>query len=679
LAASFNATLSTPRQLRQWLIFLIFLRKLAVPARLVKAEQLLWRARLVIGVGFALVLAAALAVAIGLARSRNADMWVVHTLEVQRAAQTLLISTRDAESALRSFLLSSDPDDLQPFDGSLAAAETELDKLRSLTADNNLEEARLKKLDGLLRAKAEQLNKGKAFAKEGQRDAALTTINSHEDRELLAGIREEIETILTTEHDLLAQRQARAAELRYVLAALIGFALLAAMVLAAVLAVSTRDALRGLIVRTAELEAESKLRHEAEATLRQSQKMEAVGQLSGGIAHDFNNLLTIIIGNLDTIRRQLEKAPQSAIEFAGKLAKPVESALKGANNAARLTQRLLAFSRRQALEPVRVDLNRLVTDMLEILRRSLGEDISIETVLAAGLWPTFIDPHQVESVVLNLALNAKAAMPRGGHLTIETANAYLDDAYTAQFGDVDPGQYVLLCVTDTGTGIAYDILDRVFEPFFTTKPRGEGSGLGLAMVHGFVKQSDGHIRIYSEEGQGTTVKIYLPRSTQSEKLGATPAGKPLRATPTPGAREHETILVVEDNDGVRDYAKEVLETLGYRVLEAADANEALRLLTDAKRIDLLFTDVVLPGAINGRVLAEHARDKRSDLPVLYTTGYTRNAIVHQGRLDPDVHLLNKPYTQQDLGRKVRVLLDASRPKEAPSKMARKASRKPLKA
>jgi C4-dicarboxylate-specific signal transduction histidine kinase len=259
-----------------------------------------------------------------------------------------------------------------------------------------LEEARLKKLDGLLRAKAEQLNKGKAFAKEGQRDAALTTINSHEDRELLAGIREEIETILTTEHDLLAQRQARAAELRYVLAALIGFALLAAMVLAAVLAVSTRDALRGLIVRTAELEAESKLRHEAEATLRQSQKMEAVGQLSGGIAHDFNNLLTIIIGNLDTIRRQLEKAPQSAIEFAGKLAKPVESALKGANNAARLTQRLLALSRRQALEPVRVDLNRLVTDMLEILRRSLGEDISIETVLAAGLWPTFIDPYQVE-------------------------------------------------------------------------------------------------------------------------------------------------------------------------------------------------------------------------------------------------------------------------------------------
>ena len=649
-----------------------------MPARLVKAEQLQRKARLINIIGFTLVLAAAVAMAIGLVWSRIADMWVLHTLEVQQTAQTLLISTRDAESALRSFLLSSDPDDLKPLDSSLEAARSELDKLRSLTADNSFQQARVKKLDDLLRAKVEQLSKGVVSAKEGQRDAALAAINSREDRELLSGIRKQVEAIFATERDLLAQRQSRAALLRYVLGGLIGFALLAALVLAAILAGSTREALRGLITRTAELEAESKLRHEAEETLRQTQKMEAVGQLSGGIAHDFNNLLTIIIGNLDTIRRQIEKAPQAALDFAAKLTKPVQSAIKGADSAAQLTQRLLAFSRRQALEPMRVDLNRLVTDMLEILRRSLGEDVNIETVLAAGLWPTFADPHQVEGVLLNLALNAKGAMPGGGHLTIETANAYLDDAYTAQFGDVEPGQYVLLCVTDTGSGIPPDILDKVFEPFFTTKPRGEGSGLGLAMVHGFVKQSGGHIRIYSEEGHGTTVKVYLPRAEHSEKVGVAPIGKLTHPAPAPSAKTGETILVVEDNDGVREYAKEVLENLGFKVLEAAEVEEALRLLADPRRIDLLFTDVVLPGAINGRVLAIHARDKRPGLPVLYTTGYTRNAIVHQGRLDPDVHLLNKPYTQQDLARKVRALLDAFSPK-SPRKPGRKNAKKSLKA
>jgi signal transduction histidine kinase len=515
-------------------------------------------------------------------------------------------------------------------------------------------------LDSLIQAKGEQLKKCVALAKSGERDAALAVINSSNDRDQLDKIRAEVEEVLNSEQMLLQDRQARAAQSRYVLAALIGVVLVTAIILASVLAVSTRTALQGLLERTSELETESKLRQEAEATLRQAQKMEAVGQLTGGIAHDFNNLLTIIIGNLDTMRRALADAsnPGNVEELRAKLAKPVESALKGANSAAQLTQRLLAFSRRQALDPAKVDLNRLVADMIEILRRSLGEDINIETVLGAGLWPTFVDPHQVENVLLNLALNAKAAMPKGGHLTIETANAYLDDAYTARFGDVEPGQYVLLCVTDTGTGIRTEILDRVFDPFFTTKPQSEGSGLGLAMVHGFVKQSGGHIRIYSEEGHGTTVKIYLPRSMGSEKVAAVPAGKPPRPTPTPGARKDETILVVEDNDGVRDYAIRVLEQLGYCVLAASNANEALRLLSDGKHVDLLFTDVVLPGAMTGRVLADQAKDMRPGLRVLYTTGYTRNAIVHQGRLDPDVHLLNKPYTQQSLARKVRDLLDA---------------------
>jgi signal transduction histidine kinase len=611
-------------------------------------------------VGFGLLAIATLALIVGLFRSREADMWVVHTFQVQQTAQALLISTRDAESAVRSYLLSGDGKDLDQFEPSLTDAGSQLKALAELTSDNAVQQNRVQILGTLIQSKDEQLKKCVGLAKSGQRDAALAVINSRDDRQTLAKIRAGIEEVLDTERTYLDLRQAHAAQSRYVLAGLIGLALLTATILAGVLAISTRTAVQGLLERTAELETESKLRQEAEETLRQSQKMEAVGLLSGGIAHDFNNLLTIIIGNLDTMRRALVDAanPGTVAELRSKLTKPVESALKGANSAAQLTQRLLAFSRRQALEPARVDLNRLVSDMIEILHRSLGEDINIETVLGAGLWPTFVDAHQVENVLLNLALNAKAAMPKGGHLTIETANCYLDDAYVERFGDIEAGQYVLLCVSDTGTGIRTEILDRVFEPFFTTKPQGEGSGLGLAMVHGFVKQSGGHIRIYSEQGHGTTVKIYLPRATGDEKVAAVPAGKPARATPTAGARKDETVLVVEDNDGVREYAVEVLEQLGYRVLAASDAKEALRLLSDGKHVDLLFTDIVLPGAITGRVLADQAKDIRPDLRVLYTTGYTRNAIVHQGRLDPDVHLLNKPYTQQSLARKVRDMLDS---------------------
>ncbi|HZP10591.1 CHASE3 domain-containing protein [Methyloceanibacter sp.] len=615
--------------------------------------------RIIIASGFLLLALATLALVFGLLRSRQADLRVTHTFEVQHAAQAFLISTTDAESAVRSYLLSMEAADLDQFAPSLADAGSHLKSLTALTADNIVQQGRVKILDGLIGAKAEQLQKCVALAKSGERDAALAIINSRDDRELLTKIRAETEQVLYTERNLLDARQAAALQSRYLFAGLIGVALLTATILAAILAVSTRAAVKGLLERGAELEAESKRRLEAEATLQQSQKMEAVGQLTGGIAHDFNNLLTVIIGNLDTIKRKLAEAgDEDGADLQAKLAKPVQSALKGANAAAQLTQRLLAFSRRQALEPKRVDLNRLVTGMVEILHRSLGEDIELETVLGAGVWPTFVDPHQVENVLLNLALNAKAAMPHGGHLNIETANCYLDEHYVEQFGDIEAGEYVMLCVSDTGTGIAKEVLERVFEPFFTTKPQGEGSGLGLAMVHGFVKQSGGHVRIYSEEGQGTTVKIYLPRASEAEKVAAVPAGKPTRPTPTPSAKKDETVLVVEDNDGVREYAVEVLEGLGYRVFAAGDAKEALSVLADGSPIDLLFTDVVLPGAMNGRALADQARGIRPGLRVLFTTGYTRNAIVHQGRLDPGVQLLNKPYTQHALARKVRAILDA---------------------
>jgi signal transduction histidine kinase len=616
-------------------------------------------ARTVILVGFALVLVAVLAVALLLERSRQADMWVEHTFEVQQTAQALLISFRDATSSVRTFLLTKNREYLKPYDNALKNVPLELDKFRTLSADNLEQQGRANKLTELIGRAFDKLHQSLSLTDEGDDVAARNILDSLEMRTLIDDVRDEIAGILTTERHLFAARQALAIQFRNWLLGGIAIALLAATLLATVLAISTRRAIQGLLALTAELDRESKLRQEAESTLRQAQKMEAVGQLTGGVAHDFNNLLTVIMGNLDTMRRQLAAAanPGNAAAVVAKLTKPLDASIQGANSAAQLTHRLLAFSRRQPLEPCRVDANRLISGMLDMLRRSLGADVSIETVLGAGVWPTFADPHQLENALLNLALNAKDAMPNGGCLTIETANTYLDAAYVRRFGDVTAGQYVVMCVTDTGTGIPKEILDRVFEPFFTTKPAGEGSGLGLAMVHGFVKQSGGHMRIYSEEGQGTTVKIYLPRLTNAEEIAAAPVGKVADVSPIPRARKGETILVVEDNEGVRDYAKEVLEELGYRVVEAGDAAQALTLLNKMPRVNLLFTDVVLPGPDNGRALATKAREKYPNLPVLYTTGYTRNAIVHQGRLDADVELLNKPYTQQDLARKVRDLLD----------------------
>ena len=631
-----------------------------MPARTKQAEGLLRNARVIIPAGFLLVLAAVIAVVLGLIRSREADRMVVHTLEVQQAVVDVLKTVRDAESAKRNYLLSGTPDYLETFAEAMQQIPLGFANLRELVQDNPPQQRRVAELGRLVEEKLVELRQTLALIKEGRRDEALTILNSRASRKLSTDLRGTINEILNTERKLLAERQAQASQDRYLLAALIGVALLTATLLAAILAGSTLQAVKGLVARTKELETESKLRHEAEDTLRQAQKMEAVGQLTGGIAHDFNNLLTIIIGNLDTMRRQLVAAanPGDVQTLVGRMDKPLDSAMQGARSAAQLTQRLLAFARRQPLEPVRIDMNRLITGMLDLLRRTLGEEISIETVFAAGLWPVHADPHQLENALLNLALNAKDAMPEGGCLTIETANTYLDDAYVRRFGDVDAGQYAVLCVTDTGKGIPPEIIDNVFEPFFTTKSQGEGSGLGLAMVHGFVKQSDGHVRIYSEDGQGTTVKIYLPRMTEAEETRAVPAGKEESdLAPIPRAKPNEVVLLVEDNEGVRRYAKDVLEEIGYWVLEASSAEEAMRAVAKKPRIDLLFTDVVLPGA-SGRELADRIKQLYPHVPVLYTTGYTRNAIVHQGRLDPKIHLLGKPYTQQDLARKLRELLDA---------------------
>ncbi|HYN46019.1 MAG TPA: PAS domain S-box protein, partial [Allosphingosinicella sp.] len=393
-------------------------------------------------------------------------------------------------------------------------------------------------------------------------------------------------------------------------------------------------------------------RERAEEALRQSQKMEAVGQLTGGIAHDFNNLLTVIAGNIDIARRHIGD------EGEARLLRALGNAQVGAERAAMLTQRLLAFSRRQPLNPRPIDANKLVTGMSELLHRTLGETIKVETVLAAGLWRIEADPNQLENAILNLAVNARDAMAAnesggGGKLTIETANTHLDRDYARRNGGVPAGQYVVICVSDIGCGMSAETVARAFEPFFTTKDVGKGTGLGLSMAYGFVRQSGGHLKIYSEEGEGTTVRIYLPRLL-GEEQGA--EDQPVPAVPE--RSRDETILVCEDDDDVRAYTVEVLRELGYRVLEAHDGPSALRLLERQEgTLDLLFTDVVLPSGMTGDVLAREARARRPELKILFTTGYARDAIVHHGRLDPGVELITKPFAYADLAARVRDMLD----------------------
>ena len=394
-------------------------------------------------------------------------------------------------------------------------------------------------------------------------------------------------------------------------------------------------------------------REQVEEALRQAQKMEAVGQLTGGVAHDFNNLLTVVKGNIDMAQRALLAA---GVEDA-RSRRALDNAMKGAERAAALTQRLLAFSRRQPLAPKALDTDRLVRGMSDMLNRTLGETVRLEIVTTPGLWKVEADPNQLEAAILNLAVNARDAMPRGGTLTVETANARLDSGYATQHAEVAPGQYVVLAVTDTGEGMPREVMARVFEPFFTTKEAGHGTGLGLSQVYGFTKQSGGHVKIYSEEGQGTTVKIYLPRLMSDAEVEEEESRA---AAALEGTRRQEVVLAVEDDDDVRAYTVECLRELGYRVLAAHDGASALRMLeAHGAPVDLLFTDVVMPG-LSGKELADAAQRVQPDLRVLYTSGYTRNAIVHGGRLDAGVEMLPKPFTFPELAQAVRDALDRGR-------------------
>jgi signal transduction histidine kinase/ActR/RegA family two-component response regulator len=608
---------------------------------------------------YALLLLAAVAAVVMALRSAEAESWVKHSIAVRSTARQLSASLQDAIIRERGHLLTSDERYLPGFQQAIDSIDPHLEDLRRLVSDNPEQAQRIAAVVGPVASLKGVLQETVGLVRSGQREKALDVVRSNRVLDLSDTINAGLGGFIGAEQRLLDDRQASASRLQNILLLLIAVSLLVAGAMSMVLEGATRHFVRNLRARTDDLEEEVKRHRETEDTLRQAQKMEAIGQLTGGIAHDFNNLLTVIIGNLDTLKRHLARAnpAQTVAELSGSVQKQVDVAMQAARNAAKLTHRLLAFARRQPLEPSRLDCNKLISGMSDLLGRTLGETVNLEIVLGGGLWPTFADPNQLESALLNLAVNARHAMSDGGRLTIETTNAYLDEAYVRRFGDLQPGQYVQVSVADTGTGIAPDVLGRVFEPFFTTKAVEAGSGLGLAQVHGFVKQTGGHVRIYSEVGHGTTVKIYLPRMHAAEAMAAIPAPVAESVAPLAHAKADETILVVEDNEDVSEYARGALEELGYKIIEAGDAAEALRLAADGARIDLLFTDVVLPGGVSGRQLSDNILKLRPDLPVLFTTGYTRNAIVHHGRLDPDVQLLNKPYTQQDLLRKVRELLD----------------------
>ncbi len=410
----------------------------------------------------------------------------------------------------------------------------------------------------------------------------------------------------------------------------------------------------------ARVEAEMAERRQTERALQQAQKMESIGQLTGGVAHDFNNLLQVVAGNLQLLAKDIAGNAQAE--------RRVANALAGVSRGAKLASQLLAFGRRQALEPRVINIARFIAGMDDLLRRSLGEAVEVEVITSGGLWNTYADPTQVENALLNLAINARDAMEGSGKLTIEVGNAFLDQDYARTHAEVAPGQYVLLAVTDTGSGMAPDVLEKVFEPFFSTKPEGKGTGLGLSMVYGFVKQSGGHVKIYSEVSQGTTVKVYLPRSVADEDREVVVQGGPVIGG-------SETVLVVEDDEDVRSTVIETLTDLGYRVLAAKDAQAGLNVVESGIPIDVIFTDVVMPGPLKSREMARRAKERLPNLAVLFTSGYTENSIVHGGILDVGVELLSKPYTREALARRIRHVISNQKQVEQAS-AARSDSGKP---
>jgi signal transduction histidine kinase/ActR/RegA family two-component response regulator len=581
---------------------------------------------------------------------------VQHSLDVKAGVARVMSLLQDAETGQRGFLLTHKEEYLAPYNYAVPQVEAEIQALATKIADNEHQSQRLAELHESAVEKLAELRQTIDLAREDKFDAALARVDSGEGREFMNQIREKAALMTAAEQQLQNERQAQSARTASLARNGVTLALLLTMLLGALTirdshqliasAVNAHDALQ---VANTKLMEEMRQKERVEHQLRQSQKLEAVGQLTGGIAHDFNNMLAVVIGSLNLLKRRVERGEKDFLKFA-------DSALDGAERAAVLTHRLLAFARQQPLVPQPVDCNKFVAGMSDMLRRTLGDSIKVETVLAGGLWRTFVDPSQLESAILNLAVNGRDAMPVGGKLTIETANASLDDAYAAQNTGAQAGQYALICVTDTGSGMTPDIAAKAFDPFFTTKGAGKGTGLGLSQVFGFVKQSGGHIKIYSEPAQGTAIKVYLPRFFGDD---AEPARASVAATePIPVGSVDTVVLVVEDEARMRVLTVEAFRDLGYSVLEADGPAMALRVIAERSDIALLFTDVVMP-EMSGRQLAEEALRVRPDMKIIYTTGFSRNAVIHNGVLDNDVNFLAKPFSIEQLARKVGVVLRAA--------------------
>lgn len=571
--------------------------------------------------------------------------------ELERSVLSTLSLLQDAETSQRGFLLTGEEPYLDPYRSAKAAVPTALGAVRERATGNP---ARMLYATQLTEATAEkfaELDDTVAQYRSGDVTGAMSIVKSDRGKVAMDRIREIVEGMRRDVNAELQSRLDRAARLDRWL----NYASVATLLAVAILGLyGITDARRrmrnvieahdGLTASNAALKAEIAGREIAEAKIRQMQKMEAVGQLTGGIAHDFNNMLAVIMSAMNLAQRKLARGETDIGKF-------IDAAVDATGRAAGLTSRLLAFSRQQPLSPQVLDANRMVGGMSDLLRRTLGETIEIETVLAGGLWKTSVDSSQLENAVINLAVNARDAMPEGGRLTIETANCHLDDAYAARHAEVAAGQYVMIAVTDTGAGMQPEVMARAFDPFFTTKATGKGTGLGLSQVFGFVKQTGGHVKIYSEPGQGTAVKVYLPRffgEGAQEMSSAQASGR--------GEPKGEIILVVEDDERVRAGTVETLRELGYTVVHSPDAADALRQLEATPGITLLFTDIVMP-VTNGRKLAEAAIEKRPGLKVLFTTGFTRNAVVHNGVLDHGVNFIAKPFTIDQIAAKLREVLD----------------------
>jgi signal transduction histidine kinase/CheY-like chemotaxis protein len=587
-------------------------------------------------------------------RLHTSNVGVQHSFEVRGIAREFLISLLGAEAGQRGYLLTGDAAYLEPFAIAQRRTVEQLDALDAFAANDPALAEDARPLRELAVRKLDELDNTIELRRNGHGAEALLIVRAGRGKEIMDDARAIIDRVIAREtaalNGRLEQTEADSRGLRALgltvaaLLVIIGVLLMMAVRNALTVLRASRDEALDAYVRLSD---ETTSRQEAEAKVSQMQKMEAVGQLTGGVAHDFNNMLAVIMSALSLAQRRLARGDANIASY-------LEAAHDGARRAATLTGRLLAFARRQPLSPAVLNPNQLVSGMSELLRRTLGASIHMETVLAGGLWNVEVDAAQLENAIVNICVNARDAMEAGGQLTLETANAFLDERYAAQNADVTAGQYAMIAITDTGSGMAPEIIRRAFEPFFTTKEVGKGTGLGLSQVHGFMKQSGGHVSVYSELGHGTTVKLYLPRST-----------KHIDAEPRSGAREDEAapagdpgtiILVVEDEERVRTLSVAALRELGYTVLSAESGARALEILQSQPNIALLFTDIVMP-AMSGRVLADTARERHPELCVLFTTGYTQNAIVHNGVVDAGAHLLLKPYSIAELARKVLAVLN----------------------